>query len=327
MNVISIFDTTVSDYNMGNQIIMDAVNENLYRMFEKDFFYHLPYKEFTDHTNSCLKKSILAFFGGTNSLCPQIEKYCQWGIDKSNYKKINNLVLMGLGWWQYSDKTSKLSKKVLKRVLESEYMHSVRDLYTKNKLEEIGIKNVINTGCPTIWSLTKDHCKRIPKTKSKNVIFSFTDYKKDVIRDGKILDILKENYERLFFWPQGVGDYNYFIKEFGQSAEIITPRLNEFDKALEQNNIEYVGTRLHGGIRALQKCRRAIIIAVDNRAIEKKKDFNLPVCGVDELNEKINKDYETDIILPEENIIMWQKQFDKIADNYRDEQRVDNASV
>ena len=51
-------------------------------------------------------------------------------------------------------------------------------------------------------------------------------------------------------------------------------------------NIDYVGTRLHAGIRALQHKKRTIIIGIDNRAIEKAKDFNLTV--IDRKNIKNN---------------------------------------
>lgn len=42
-------------------------------------------------------------------------------------------------------------------------------------------------------------------------------------------------------------------------------------------DIDYVGTRLHGKIRVLNREKRAIILAVDNRAIEIANDTALPV--------------------------------------------------
>ena len=64
--------------------------------------------------------------------------------------------------------------------------------------------------------------------------------------------------------------------------------------SIKQYNIEYIGTRLHGGIRALQHGRRTMIIAVDGRAMEKKKDIHLPVVDrntldADQLHEIIEK--------------------------------------
>ena len=38
-------DTTISDYNLGNQIIMDAVNKIANELFEDDFIFRLQYAE------------------------------------------------------------------------------------------------------------------------------------------------------------------------------------------------------------------------------------------------------------------------------------------
>ena len=76
--------------------------------------------------------------------------------------------------------------------------------------------------------------------------------------------------------------------------------------------VDYVGTRLHGGIRALQKNIRTIIIGVDNRALEKKKDFHLPVIDrneIEDLEYLIQKDYKLDIKLPNDNINKFKKSF------------------
>ena len=59
---------------------------------------------------------------------------------------------------------------------------------------------------------------------------------------------------------------------------IIIPRdLEAYERRLIQGNVDYVGTRLHAGIFALNHKVRSIIVAVDNRAIEIAKDTNLPI--------------------------------------------------
>jgi polysaccharide pyruvyl transferase WcaK-like protein len=69
--------------------------------------------------------------------------------------------------------------------------------------------------------------------------------------------------------------------------------------------LDYIGTRLHGGIRALQHKRRSIIIAIDSRAKSFKNDFNLPVIDKDNLNQlskMINSNFKTEIILKKDRI-------------------------
>ena len=102
------------------------------------------------------------------------------------------------------------------------------------------------------------------------------------------------------------------MKEFDKTIKIISPSLRKYDEVLEKYEIDYIGTRLHGGIRALQKQRRTVIIGVDNRAEEKKKDFNLPVISrnnIEKLDNIINSNIVTDININLENIEKFKNQF------------------
>lgn len=311
MKTISIFDTSIANYNTGNCIIMEAVYENLHKIFTYDFFYKIPYIDLTSHAISCLSHSDIAVWGGTNSLCGEMEKYTQWGINAKNVKFVTNkVVLMGLGWWQYQEKISRYTKKLLGYALNDQYLLSVRDQYSANKLKEIGFQNIINTGCPTLWMLTPEHCSDIPDgISSETAVVTVTDYKKDRDRDLKLFSILKKKYKNLFLWPQGVGDYHYVNNDLCISdVQILSPHLEYFDNFLTQHKPDYIGTRLHGGIRALQKKCRAIIISVDNRAIEMGRDFQLPVIDIFQLDEMISKKFPP-IMIPINNIIQWKKQF------------------
>jgi hypothetical protein len=58
--------------------------------------------------------------------------------------------------------------------------------------------------------------------------------------------------------------------------------------------------------------RRTIIIGIDNRAIEMKKDFNLPIVeekDISSLEALINSDFNTEINIPVKNIEIWKNQF------------------
>lgn len=77
-----------------------------------------------------------------------------------------------------------------------------------------------------------------------------------------------------------------------------------------RRNIDYIGTRLHAGIRALQNSVRSFIIGIDNRAIEMANDC-LPVLNQHNLSEltTLIKDYSLDLTIPFENINQWRAQF------------------
>lgn len=315
MEKIILFNPAISSLNLGDHIIAYACKENIESLLKNkmciDISTHLP---ISNLYMGLIKNVKYSFVLGSNLLMNNMNgRFRQWDIKLWNTRRINKAILMGVGWHQYSSKTNSYTKKLYNRVLSNEYYHSVRDEYTKIKLNDIGIKNVINTGCPTLWNLDKKHCMQIPKNKSYRVIFTLTDYKKDLVKDKKMINILKNNYEKLYFWIQGGNDYEY-LKELynGSDIEIINPNLEDYNKIIKNGNIDFVGTRLHGGIRALQNKCRTIIISVDNRAKELNRNYNIPIIErekIDILEEKINKEWETDIHIPIDRIKKWKSQF------------------
>jgi len=186
-------------------------------------------------------------------------------------------------------------------------------------LQRCGVSNVVVTGCPTLWDLSAEHCSQIPRSKSRRVLVTLTDYSKDPQRDRALLDLLLRSYDQVLFWPQGYGDMAYLqrLMTVADHIEILSPNLAAFDAALDSGDIDYIGTRLHGGIRALQRARRSLVIAIDNRAQEMHRDFGLPIVHRGEvaaLSDWIHGISETRIRLPEEEIASWKGQYVSIHD-------------
>lgn len=314
---IVLYNPAVSSLNMGDHIIFDGVNNQLANLIQNSFNVevstHLPISKYLKLTNDFDYK----FVCGSNLLRGKMNRrFRQWDINIFNAKTVGPCILIGAGWHQYGDDPNLYTKKLYEKVLSKDFYHSVRDSYTEKQLNKMGFTNVINTSCPTMWGLTEEHCKKIPKSKADSVVCTITDYNKDLERDTKLFEILCKNYETVYFWIQGDKDYEYY-KELGINStkiEIVNPNLKSYDFVLEKD-VDYVGTRLHAGIRALQKIRRTIIIGIDNRAIEKQKDFNLNVVlrsNVEKLESIINSEFSTNIKIPLDNINKWKSQFDEL---------------
>ncbi|WP_423188943.1 polysaccharide pyruvyl transferase family protein [Alkalibacterium sp. f15] len=311
---IVLYNPAISSLNMGDHIIFDGAYNQLEYLLNKSFVVevstHLPVSRYLRHTKDFDYK----FVCGSNLLRGKMNRlFRQWDITIVNARQVGPSILVGAGWWQYGDEPNLYTKELYKKVLTSNYYHSVRDSYTEKQLKKIGITNVLNTACPTMWDLTKEHCSDIPNNKANDVVCTITDYNKDIVRDTKLFQILCENYKNVYFWIQGTKDYEYFqeLNITNEKVKIISPNLKSYDLILEKD-IDYVGTRLHAGIRALQKKKRTIIIGIDNRAIEKQKDFNLTCIKRNEiemLDHKINSVFTTDINIPIDNINKWKKQF------------------
>lgn len=317
MKNIILYNPAISSMNIGDAIIGEGAKDNLDFLLENSFtveisthlpmsFYYMRYLKNADFKFVCGSNLLKSTFFGFKR---------QWDITLRLSKTCGPVILVGAGWWQYGNKMNLYTKILLKSILSKEYIHSVRDEYTKKMLQSIGINNVINTSCATMWKLTSDHCRDIPTKKGKNVVFTLTDYNKDIKNDKILIDILSKNYENIYFWPQGLEDLKY-LRELNISTEkikVLAPSLEAFNKVLSEENVDYIGTRLHGGVRALQKKVRSIIVAIDNRAIEKNKDFNIPIIlreEIEKIDEKfINVDFRIKINIPEENIKRWKEQF------------------
>lgn len=318
INNISVLDTSICTQNIGDEIIMEAVYDELYDIFKDEMFFKIPTHEIIGKSSlSLIRNSQFGIVGGSNILSSSMNKYKQWRIYLTQSFFINNkIILLGVGWRNYQNKPNFFTKKILKTLLNQNFLHSVRDYYTESQLKKVGLSNVINTGCPTIWKLTDKHCSQIKENKSNLVVFTLTDYSKAFIEDKFFIELLLNSYENVFYWTQSSKDLVYLHEldiERINEISIIPPSLRAFNQFLETHDCDYVGTRLHGGIKALQRKKRTIIIGIDNRAIEKKKDFNLKVIErmnmKSELENMIKSDFKTEIKLPIENINIWKSQF------------------
>ncbi|OOQ55580.1 hypothetical protein A0O00_01270 [Proteus mirabilis] len=87
-------------------------------------------------------------------------RYQQFKLSIYDFIKTKNLITLGVGWQYYQDKIDFLAQYFYRNNLSKDYILSVRDDYTMERLNSIGIKNIINTGCPTMWKLTEEHCKK-----------------------------------------------------------------------------------------------------------------------------------------------------------------------
>lgn len=314
---IVVFNTAVSTDNLGDYIIMRYCSPILHELFgERQYIdistHRIPSKE----EEKIVTEIKYKFVCGTNLLTSHIEQWWNWRLPDGFQGKLpyRNVILMGAGWGVYQDECSEYSRLIYRSLLNPSVLHSVRDQYTKDKLKAAGIKNVINTGCPTMWNLTPEFCRRIPREKSLDVITTITDYRRDITQDNLMLNILGRNYRTVYLWLQGKEDEEYLSNlQFPSNLKVIPRSLDKYEDILNQGGVDYVGTRLHAGIFALNHRIRSIIIAVDNRAIEIAKDTNLPIIqreDIDELLERsIQEPLNTEIKINLDNIQIFKAQF------------------
>lgn len=322
MEKVLLIDTSVGSFNRGDDIIMECVRKELAFITQNRFVLTLPSHVSSFHWYQIWKNSLayqnyakanLKFAGGSNLLVKNLfTHYPQWNINCFNCDYLKGTVLVGVGAGA-GEKTNRYTEYVYHKILSTKYLHSVRDERTKRFLDDIGIKS-INTGCATMWMFTPSFCETIPCGKSSEVVFSITPFEKKEEKYQELIDVLRANYDRLYFWPQGDADYDYLMQYRGvENLHILSPTKDCYDQFLSEHQIDYVGTRLHGGIYAMRHRRRAIVIAIDERARGINESNNLNCVEFDEIaniERVINLSLPTRVRMDFDAIRKWKAQFE-----------------
>jgi hypothetical protein len=303
--------------NLGDLIIQEAVEKELTSVFSNIEIARISTHVFPTQEHIKLARSCpLNFVGGTNLLNSNMDENIQWKISFKQKLKLRKALLFGVGWQQYQVKPNLYTRLSLKTVLSGKLFHSVRDNYTKTQLQSAGIKNVLNTGCPTMWSLMDTRPEEIPSTKSENALVMLTDYSKNPELDRKLLELVFYKYEKVFVWPQGRGDREYIfdlLSGLNFTVVMLDHCFDSFKNFLNSGiSFDYIGTRLHGGIKCLLSKKRSLIIEIDNRAKEIAKDTNLPTSNRANfmyISQWIDGHSTTTIKMNCDSINRWRSQF------------------
>ncbi|MCS0788035.1 polysaccharide pyruvyl transferase family protein [Cytobacillus firmus] len=320
MEKMLLLDTSVGSLNKGDDIIMKCVRYQLSEITMRSYLLTLPTHVSPFHWYQVVRRSNRVkiyseakykFVGGSNLLTTDmLTHFPQWNINIFNYAPLKGSILVGVGAGKGS-KVNSYTRILYNRVLSHEYSHSVRDERTKRILNDMGFKS-INTGCATMWSLTPEFCSEIPTKKSNSVIFTLTHHSKDLVYDQLLIDILNRNYEKVYFWIQDADDLNYLRKlKNTNNIKIVPPTIEDYEKILF-TDIDYIGTRLHGGIYAMRHKKRSIIISIDERAQGMNETYNLNIINRSDLynlEDMINSDILTDVKVNFNAVNRWLDQF------------------
>jgi polysaccharide pyruvyl transferase WcaK-like protein len=251
---------------------------------------------------------------GSNILTDRLPFDRQWRLRPQDLLFARNLVLLGAGWRSYGRHARPLGGRVLRHILSPSAIHSVRDAFTAAQLRDRGIENVRNTACVTMWRLDLERLASLPRERAEHVVTTVNVSHQGGI-DQEILARLLKSYETVFIWPQGLDDVAYIdgLAKSMPRLVVLGPTLAAYDAVLQAGLVDFVGNRLHGGIRALQKGRRALILSLDNRAAEIARDTCLPVIslenGLTALDDWLGRPDPIEIVLPKPAIAAWREQF------------------
>lgn len=329
MKNILMLDTSIGSDNIGDQIIMECVRKELSPVLSKNFVFNMPTHLVCFNAFSVFRNSLAVqrysncdykFAGGSNLLVKDLRThYPQWNINKWNSKPLKGVIMVGVGAGS-GDHSDKYTLELYRTLLNKAYYHSVRDARSKEYVEKVLGLKAINTGCVTMWMFTPEFCKTIPVNKAPNALITLTGRNQVNPNEQLMIDTVVKNYSEVYCWLQGEMDYKYFNKFKNiDNIKLIPPDKNAYENILNTVDLDYIGTRLHGGIYAMRHRKRAIIIAIDERAkeINEKNNLNcLLQSEMDKLDGLINSEFETKIVMPFDEINRWKSQFGEYNNEY-----------
>ena len=143
------FDPTISTANQGDFIIRNACAHVLHDCFPVQLSVAVPVR---DRLSKVSMKHIgsadYAFVCGTNLLSSDMRRQRMWNIrlrdavmmrcgdlhkrELLNFRLIRekfqrtHVILLGAGWYQYQDEPTGYTKRILKALLDGQYLHAVR---------------------------------------------------------------------------------------------------------------------------------------------------------------------------------------------------------
>lgn len=312
MRIATLLDTSIATDNLGDEIIMDSVRTELLSLMPDVYFHTVPTHDYLGRkARKILKASEFGIVGGTNIMSSKLLRGANWKLTPLDTGSMHDIVLMGVGWMDYTKAATSYARYIYDNILSKTYLHAARDEYSKGRMAEIR-PNSINTSCPTMWRLDDAHCAVIPTRKAAEAVVALTFYRADRAADTAFLELVVAHYDTVHFWIQQYDDLAY-VRSLGNfPLRILPPNVAAYTDFLESESVDFLGSRLHGGIRALHSKRRTLILAVDNRAREIGRDTGLPVVersDLEAIKAWIGAETPTRITLPHVEIARWRQQF------------------
>jgi exopolysaccharide biosynthesis predicted pyruvyltransferase EpsI len=309
--------------NLGDLIIHDSVKKLLEELFPgKEIIRISTHAFLAKKEKMIVNNSLYTFVGGTNILTSDIRHFPRLTPVKRKgfylFPGFNKVILCGVGWATYDQQMDWATRFYYKSILRKNVLHSARDNYSVTKLKEAGFRNVLHTSCPTTWDINTSFSNKFNSSYGK-VLLMLTNYNKNEITDNKLMEtILHTDAHEIYFFPQSSLDSTYIstlpaFKNNRSKFKLLDHKLSEFYSLISSVKLNYIGNRLHGGIKCLASDQPAMIISLDNRAIEMCKSIHLNVAERDDFSlvkKWISNEYvPPPVTLPLENIKHWKTQF------------------
>lgn len=277
MRHVHLLDTSVGSGNRGDDIIVDCARRHLWPVVRDSFLSSSSSHDgLGRYSRKLAEDADLVFLLGSNALAADYRgRRFHWRVTWRDLRALRGkVVLVGVGAHKEFHRVSRRQINFLRQVLSPRYTHSVRDELAAEILRQCDLP-VVNTSCPTLWDYA--HRQPVSEPNPRVACFTLTAGKPDAM-DRQMIRMLADRYDRLHFWPQQPADLSYLDGlDSGVDIGIIAGNLGAYDDFLRSHRPYYVGTRLHGGIRAMSHGCRVLVVTIDNRARSLGAEVGFPI--------------------------------------------------
>jgi len=273
MTKVILLNPALGSTNLGDHVIANAI-KSLFEDWNIPFFAELStHRQWTGDEVKIAKEADSFILGGSNLLTTSLFpiSHTQWKIGLTELRILRNkTILFGPGWRKNEGDITAFTSRLYALLMAKAAPQLVRDSVSKTRLLKTGRK-IVNSSCPTLFRIqeVEENLNCIGNT---TVVVALSGNIKNVVQDKKILSIATSNFKTVKLFPQGIYDPKHpeysdevYYRELGLDFEVIGSSLEDFSQELVSGS-HYFGTRLHGGIFAMQHGNPSTIIDVDTRA-------------------------------------------------------------
>jgi hypothetical protein len=270
---VILLNPALGSTNLGDYVIEKGI-KSVFESWNVPFFAELStHRTWTAEEAKIAKEADYFILGGSNLLTTSLFplSHTQWKIGLSEFLILRDkTILFGPGWRKDEGDLTYFTSRLYALLMAKDSPQLVRDGVSRQRLLKTG-REIVNSSCPTLFRI-QDVEENLNCIGNTTVVVALSGNIKNVDQDKKILKIACLNYKKVKLFPQGIYDPVYpeysdetYFRELGLDYEILEASLEDFSRELMTGS-HYFGTRLHGGIFAMQHGNPSTIIDVDTRA-------------------------------------------------------------
>lgn len=259
---IAVADTSIASDNLGDQVIMMALERELRPVLADRATLVVPTHSPLGYRGRRILDAVdICLVGGTNLLPARPGPRQLWRLPPQPSRR-RKFVLVGCGF----DRTpTRSAAAYLRSVLHPNAVHSCRDAITQQYLLGMGMRAEL-TGCVTTWSTSNDAITSAERRQlSSSAVLITNSSLRSSAAEENILNAASETYDSVSVWLQAPRDLTQLDHPRLRAAPVVSGGPSSLVDHLRRTGADVVTTRLHAALLSQRTGARSTLFALDDR--------------------------------------------------------------